>query len=148
MILNLGCGFKKYEDAINCDINFDCNPDIVCDGLQLPFGDASVDSILAFDFLEHIPNEKRIDIIEEIWRVLKVDGIFESATPDAEYGQGAFQDPTHLSFWCENSWLYYSMDRLRKLYNIKANFEIEKLSRVKTGERVFHICVKAIKRSE
>jgi hypothetical protein len=37
-------------------------------------------------------------------------------------GRGAFQDPTHVSFWNINSFYYYQKDDHRKLYGIKAKF--------------------------
>jgi len=89
---------------------------------------------------------KTIGVIEEIFRVLKPGGKFESFTPDAEYGQGAFQDPTHISFWTENSWLYFSDEGYRDLYGIKANFKI-RMQRINTdqAQRVSHMHVIAEK---
>jgi predicted SAM-dependent methyltransferase len=131
--LNLGSGYNPQQGYINIDNNSETNPDvlndIVKDGL-CTFDDDTVDEVLAKDFLEHIPaGEKVIFVITEIWRVLKHGGLFLSITPDAEHGQGAFQDPYHISFWCENSWLYYSHPEYRKLYSIKANFSIDNIAR-------------------
>lgn len=140
--LNLGSGLRPLEGYINIDNRKEVNPDIVCDVTEgLPYDDNSVDSIRAHDFLEHIPTEKTIQVINEIWRVLKPGGTFASLTPDAEFGQGAFQDPTHLSFWVENSWLYFSEPNSRALYGIKANFKIKTLERLNTGSRVYHLHV-------
>ena len=154
--LNLGCGFDHKKGYINIDNRVEVSPDLVCDIIPseytnhnydivrrggLPYGDNSVDMVRAYDFLEHIPTGKTIGVIDEIWRVLKPGGKFESLTPDAEYGQGAFQDPTHISFWVENSWLYFSEPNARALYNIKANFEIKTLERIQTGDRVYHLHV-------
>jgi len=127
--LNLGCGLKHSHipGAINIDNREEVEPDLLCNVLDgLPYGDNSVDMIRADDFLEHIPNGKTIQVIEEIWRVLKPGGIFESSTPSTD-GRGAFQDPTHVSFWNRNSWLYYSDPAYRNLYSIKADFEIESI---------------------
>ena len=147
--LNLGCGYRKLEGFTNIDYRKEVNPDLVCDVINgLPFDDNSVDLIRADDFLEHIPIFQTKDVIEEIYRVLKPGGIFESITPDAEYGQGAFQDPTHISFWVENSWLYYSDKASRELYGTKANFEIKSIERIETGRRVFHLHVIARKLCE
>ena len=63
--------------------------------------------------------------MEDIWRVLKPGGMFNAMVPSTD-GRGAFQDPTHVSFWNINSWLYYSDDAYRDLYGIKADFEILK----------------------
>ena len=140
--LNLGCGFAHIDGYINIDNRAEVNPDLICDVIEgLPYSDNSVNSIRAHDFLEHIPIGKTIGVINEIWRVLKPSGKFESLTPDAEYGQGAFQDPTHVSFWVENSWLYFSDLASRELYNTQANFDIKSIKRIETGNRVFHLHV-------
>lgn len=123
MKLNLGCGFRKQKGFCNIDNRPEVEPDLVCDVIQgLPFDDDSVDMVLANDFLEHIPIGKTVGVIFEIWRVLKPGGTFESLTPATD-GRGAWQDPTHVSFWNQNSWLYYIVDEYRELYGIKAKFE-------------------------
>jgi predicted SAM-dependent methyltransferase len=132
------------EGFVNIDIREAVKPDLVCDISQgLPFDNDSVDEVRAWDILEHLPG--CVFIVEEIYRVLKAGSVFESFTPDAEYGQGAFQDPSHISFWCENSWLYYSEKAYRDLYGIKACFKIENIRRIATGNRVFHLHVVARK---
>jgi predicted SAM-dependent methyltransferase len=141
--INLGCGKNKQDGYVNIDIQERVKPDVVCDVLKgLPYEDSSVDEVRAFDFLEHIETIKNISVIEEIWRVLRPGGKFESFTPDAECGQGAFQDPTHVSFWTEGRWLYFSHPAYRDLYGIKANFRIQ-MQRVNTDpiNRIFHLHV-------
>lgn len=139
--LNLGCGYDYKKGYINIDNRAETNPDVVCDVVEgLPYPDSSVDQIRAHDFLEHIPIGKTITVMDEIWRVLKPGGTFYSSTPDAEYGQGAFQDPTHVSFWVENSWLYYTREQFRNLYGIKANFKIKSFERIHDDEaRIVHL---------
>ncbi len=146
--LNLGCGFRHLKGFVNIDNRSEVKPDMPCDILDgLPYADDTMDVVLANDFLEHIPVGKTIGVVTEIWRVLKPGGTFESLTPDAEHGQGFYQDPNHLSPWVENSWLYYSDPAYRALYGIQANFNIETIERLQTGNRVFHLHViaKAIK---
>ena len=144
--INLGSGLRRIEGFINIDNRPEVNPDVVCDITHgLPFDDSSVDYVRAHDVLEHIPLGKTLPAIEEIYRVLKPGGIFESFTPDAERGQGAFQDPHHLSFWVEQSWLYYSDPACRELYGTKANFIIESIKRIESNYRVFHLHVIARK---
>lgn len=110
------------ENYINIDNRAEVEPDVVCDVAEgLPYPDSSVDRVRAVDFLEHIPIGKTVGVLEEIWRVLKPDGIFEHFTPSTD-GRGAFQDPTHVSFWNINSWAYYMDDTYRDLYGIKAKF--------------------------
>ena len=145
--LNLGCGLRKIDGYINIDNLYEVNPDVVWNVLDgFKYADSSVDEVRAFDFLEHIPIGKTVKVVEEIYRVLKPGGKFESFTPDVEHGQGAFQDPTHVSFWCENSWLYYTVEAYRNLYGIKANFDIQSFNRVNTNSRlrVYHLHVMAV----
>jgi predicted SAM-dependent methyltransferase len=120
--INLGCGYNKMPDCINIDNRAEVSPDIVSDGCKLPYDDNSADVIYAMDYLEHIPIGQTIEQINEIWRVLKNGGLFIHKTPSTD-GRGAFQDPTHVSFWNINSWIYYMDDQHRKLYGIKAKFE-------------------------
>ena len=98
MKLDIGCGHSKKEGFFGID----CRPlegvDLVCDcNLPIPLPDNCADEINADDFLEHINNDKRIHIMNEIWRLLKPNGIFNSSTPSTD-GRGAFQDPTHYCY--------------------------------------------------
>lgn len=129
--LNLGCGQELLKGYINIDNRAEVCPNVCCDIIRgLPFADNSIDYVRAHDFLEHIPLGQTVKVIEDVWRVLRHGGKFDSSTPDAEYGGAAFQDPYHLSFWVKNSWRYYSDDSLRSLYGIKAKFKIDNIVRV------------------
>jgi len=148
--LNLGCGYTHVPGYINIDNRAEVNADLVCDVLEgLPYADNSIDVVRAHDFLEHIPIGKTVQVITEIWRVLKPDGIFESLTPSTD-GRGAFQDSTHVSFWNQNSWFYYSVQEYRDLYGIKANFDIIKNEDIVTNYdwKIIHTHVVAQARKE
>ena len=122
MKLNLGAGYRKMDGFINIDNRPEVEPDLVCDVVNgLPFENDSVEYVIANDFLEHIPNGKTVQVIEEIYRVLKPGATFESLTPSTD-GRGAFSDPYHVSFWNKDTWLYYMDEGYRALYGIKANF--------------------------
>ena len=164
--LNLGCGYRKTEGYIDIDNRKEVEPDLICDviphmtniqtsGLPkqvkkggLPYPDNTVDVIRAYDFLEHVPIGSVIPVMEEIYRVLKPNGIFESFTPSTD-GRGAFQDPTHVSFWNRNSWSYYSDPECRKLYGIKANFEYATIKDIVTDQENkiihTHVIARAVK---
>lgn len=142
--LNLGCGKKKLDGYINIDNRKEVEPDLCLDvtkGLyQWPnglFEANSVDEVNADDFLEHIHQDSVIFVIEEIYRVLKPGGVFKSFTPST-CGRGAFQDPTHRSFWNINSWLYFTGGYDQ--YFIKVKFNILELFDVETdpGRKVIH----------
>jgi predicted SAM-dependent methyltransferase len=132
MRIDLGCGRRKKQGYFGIDCQELEGVDLVCDCNQvIPLDCNIADEIQANDFLEHIDNNKRIHIMTEIWRLLKPGGLFFSFTPSTD-GRGAFQDPTHYSFWNENSFWYYVCDAHRALYDIKPKFEILNL---KTTER-------------
>lgn len=139
IILNLGCGYRQLDNCINIDNRQEVKPDLICDISEgLPFKENEIDKIIANDILEHIPIGKTVGLIEEIYRVLKPNGLFESMTPSTD-GRGSFQDPTHVSFWNINSWLYFCDDAHRKLYGIKAKFKGEMRDIITSHEmRIIH----------
>ena len=56
--------------------------DLVCDcNERIPLQDSCAEEINATDFLEHVRNDKRIHIMEEIHRLLKPGGRLVSLTP-------------------------------------------------------------------
>lgn len=139
MKLNLGCGFRKLDGYLNIDIRDDVCADVVYDiSTGLPYPDDSVDEVRAFDLLEHIRPDKVVFVMNEIWRVLRPGGTLEHLTPSTD-GRGAFQDPTHRSFWNANSWLYYTDERYRRLvYGLEARFEVVQQEDKITGDLVIH----------
>jgi SAM-dependent methyltransferase len=74
----------------------------------LPFENNSISFITAFDFIEHLSRTQIkgsslnpfINLMNEIYRVLKPGGIFLSHTPAFPFSS-AFQDPTHTNFISE-----------------------------------------------
>lgn len=122
MIIDLGCGRRKRDGCFGIDCQQLDGVDLVCDcNEKIPLPDDCAELIYAFDFLEHIRNDRRIHIMSEIWRLLTPNGLLISHTPSTD-GRGAFQDPTHYAFWNENSFWYYCDDAHRALYNIKPKF--------------------------
>lgn len=90
-------GYMKIDQEggdINCDLN---------DGIPLP--DNSVGVINASHVLEHLKDP--LKSMREIHRVL-VDGGWAFIDVPSTDGRGAFQDPTHISYWNQNSFLYYT----------------------------------------
>lgn len=98
------------------------------------FPDSSVGCIRAYDFLEHIPHCRdstcthhapfcSVGLMNEIYRVLVPGGWLLSATPSTD-GRGAFQDPTHCSFWNPNSMWYFTRQQQRQFVpGITARFQ-------------------------
>ena len=81
-LLDVGCGNKPYATILNCDehvgIDVALSPhnqsrfDRVFDGLTIPFGDATFDSVLCTEVLEHAREPRKL--ATEIGRVLKPGG--------------------------------------------------------------------------
>jgi O-antigen biosynthesis protein len=91
----------------------------------LPLADSSVGVIRAVDFLEHVAD--KVALINEIYRLLAPGGMLLSQTPSTD-GRGAFQDPTHVSFYNENSFWYYTEANYRNFVpEIKARFQSSRL---------------------
>ena len=60
---------------------------------------------MAYDTLCNVQDPIRA--MKEISRVLVPGGRLLATVPSTD-GRGAFQDPRHVSFWNENSFLYYT----------------------------------------
>lgn len=100
----------------------------------IPFSDSSFDYVTAYDFLEHIPRllyykKKRvqpfIELMNEVWRVLKPGGILKAHTPAYPKSE-AFVDPTHVNFISENTVNYFcggEYTNLSKSYGFEGMFE-------------------------
>ncbi len=132
--LHLGCGQKILPGYMNVDIVAAPGVDLVCDvGLGIPYPDGVFTEVLAIDFIEHIPPTRSIHLMNEIWRVLAPGGILKVHVPAAP-GITAFQDPTHVSFWNEESFTYYEDGHPRRenygvSYGIRARFRRRKFVR-------------------
>lgn len=78
--LNIGSGNSNISDKVyNLDIFAYDNVDIVCDIVNLPFEDNSIDIVLNLVVLEHVPYPQKV--IDEIYRVLKPGGIIYTSFP-------------------------------------------------------------------
>lgn len=70
-----------------------------------PVYDNEVGVLRAQDALEHLPDT--LHTMQEAHRALAHGGWFFSDTPSTD-GRGAWQDPTHVSYWNSNSFWYYT----------------------------------------
>ncbi|MFZ1302076.1 MAG: glycosyltransferase [Candidatus Microsaccharimonas sp.] len=124
LALDMGAAHGKPNGYLGVDMRE--GADIVCTlPDRLPLEDNSVGIIRAYDFLEHVVD--KVGVINELYRVLAPGGILLSRTPSTD-GRGAFQDPTHVAFYNENSFWYYTDENLRKYVpEIEARFQTSRL---------------------
>jgi acetyltransferase-like isoleucine patch superfamily enzyme/SAM-dependent methyltransferase len=140
--LDLGCGPRKAPGYIGVDIYPASGVDIVADLTQrFPFDDNSADEVRAHDTIEHLPD--RIHTMNEIWRICKPDAIVDLFVPSTD-GRGAFQDPTHISFWNLNSFQYFTVENppyldLCRQYGFKGAFSLVELKQYESPEQVIHV---------
>lgn len=140
-LLDLGCG-SNPRNIFNADVVYgiDINSslaNVITADLtisRIPFSDDYFDYVTAFDFLEHIPriiyiegerHNPFVELMSDIWRVLKMGGIFYSFTP-AFPKTPAFSDPTHVNIITEETFPQYFDHRWKKasIYGFVGQFEV------------------------
>jgi len=128
--------------GIDLDSRGDLKPnirraDLVVD--EIPYDSEYFDFVTAHDFIEHIPrviyNPTRrqpfIELMNEVYRVLKTDGLFLSLTP-AHPHAAAFVDPTHVNIITEGTFPLYFGDAMpdspwaSAMYGFKGAFSVLK----------------------
>ena len=136
--LDLGCGPTprnpfKAEQVSGIDIRDNPKLDIRHADLtveRIPFDDATFDYVTAFDFIEHVPRvtylpARRfpfIELMNEIWRVLKPGGLLYAVTPVYPH-VAAFQDPTHVNALTTGTHEYFVRPRrLAAMYGFVGDF--------------------------
>jgi len=118
--INIGSGKDYRPGYLNIDINPTLNPDIVLDlaapmdfpvSVQSPvYGSVTLaenqfDQIVAIDVLEHV--QQLPQLMGNCLKLLREGGQFTILVP-YDLSLGAWQDPTHVRGFNENSWLYYT----------------------------------------
>lgn len=110
LCVDIGGGIDPYPNYVTVDQR--STADYVCDlnnGIPLP--DNSVGVLNASHIIEHLYDKNKT--MAEIHRVLAHGGWAFIEVPSTD-GRGAFQDPTHVSYWNENSFLYYTHEGLAR----------------------------------
>lgn len=82
--LNLGAGDTKLDGFISVD-KYDKAADVQADLVELPYDDDSVDQIVAYQVIEHVPYWQERDLFAEMYRVLKPGRVAIVECPDMEY---------------------------------------------------------------
>ena len=118
LTLDLGSRFTCQPGFLSVDLQ---DADVVTDLNETwPWEDNSVGVIIANDILEHLA--KPLHAMKEAYRVLKDGGLFLIQVPSTD-GRGAFQDPTHVSFWNENSFWYYTRAQQARYIDTPVRFQ-------------------------
>lgn len=134
--LDLGCGetIRNPYQALQC-VGLDIeDADLAVE--PIPYPDEHFDFVTAYDFLEHIPRllyvpHRRypfVELMSEIYRVMKVGGKFLSSTPAFPHAP-AFQDPTHVNIITPLTFAEYFDDEKTwaKMYGFKGAFHINNM---------------------
>lgn len=145
MKLNLGCCDAVLEGYVNVDLAVALpNPmpaNCMVADLSIgcwPWHSSSVDHIKAHDIFEHLPD--KIMVMNEAHRVLKPGGTLDLFIPTTD-GRGAFQDPTHKSWWTPNDLFYFvrhyaEWKRFHQSYGITACFDIPRVNQAVPMEQL------------
>lgn len=154
--VNLGANRRAMPGWENVDLVRFPGIDTVADlEKPWPWGDNTVDVFRAYDLVEHLHDP--VHTMNEAWRCLKPYGLFEILVPSTD-GRGAFQDPTHVSFWNTNSFGYYAValgddgalhsHNYRQIYAphlIKAAFEVLLGESDPSDDGVIYVMARCIK---
>lgn len=123
--IDLGGGLNPFSDEYTT-VDIRDTADIVADlNKKFPLEDNSVGLLHTFHTLEHLKDP--LFSMREIYRVLAHGGWAFIEVPSTD-GRGAWQDPTHVSFWNKNSFWYYTDKRYSDFVDSGVRFQIYKLS--------------------
>jgi len=116
LCVDIGGGLNPYPGYFTVDLRPDA--DMVYDlNNGIPLKDNSVFVLNASHIIEHLHDKTKI--MSEIHRVLAHGGWAFIDVPSTD-GRGAFQDPTHVSYWNENCFLYYTDSYLANFVDNKS----------------------------
>ena len=147
--LDLGCGENiknpfDADDLFGVDISVSICPTVRKADLcfqTIPYEHRSFDFCTAHDFIEHIPRHVAvlssessdpvtrfpfIELMNEVYNVLKPDGYFLSVTPGFPFSI-SFTDPTHINYINEHTFVnYFSTRNIASIYGFKGSFKLVK----------------------
>lgn len=117
--IDIGGGLFPREGYESVDIT---NGAITADlNGRWPFEDGEVGVINASHVIEHLHDKHHT--MSEMHRVLADMGWAFIEVPSTD-GRGAFQDPTHVSYWNQNSFWYYTRkEQAQFIYNNDIKFQ-------------------------
>ena len=139
--LDLGCGLRpknpfNADQLFGVDVGDELPANIRAADLAvepIPFDDNYFNFVSAHDFIGHIPRvlyapRRRyafVELMNEVYRVLKVDGLFLSLTPGYPHSP-AFQDPANVNSINFETFPFYfdDVNRWAAKYGFKGAFKI------------------------
>ena len=121
--IDIGGGLYPRDGYESVDIT---NGDITADlNEKWPFKDGEIGVIHASHVIEHLKDKHHT--MSEMYRVL-ADGAWAFIEVPSTDGRGAWQDPTHVSFWNQNSFWYYTrQQQMDYIYNKDIKFQARDL---------------------
>jgi predicted SAM-dependent methyltransferase len=125
--LNIGSGNRNPQSGyLALDANLAMQPDLCARVPPIPLADESVEAIYCSHMLEHLDSDQASALIAEMWRVMLPGAVARIIVPYV-FGQGAWQDPTHRSFWTPERFRYYTPAYRYLHYGLEDRFELVKL---------------------
>jgi len=142
--LDIGCGWAKHRGTVGIDIK-DFGQEIIWDITKgLPFSDNTFRVVYAHSILEHLYPDDVIFVMKECHRILKKDGVFDIVVPYAG-SEGSFRDPTHKSFWTENTFNYFCGPRQYYDLDPENKFRFKKIEIKRKDHGAVHAKLSPIK---
>jgi SAM-dependent methyltransferase len=139
--LDIGCGDVMRnpfaaDEGFGVDIREHLAGNVISADLtteNIPFANEFFDFVTAYDFIEHVPRissdrNRRfpfVALMNEIHRVLKIDGYFLSVTPAYPF-PSAFRDPTHINIITDETFPVYfdNKHRYAAMYGFSGHFSV------------------------
>jgi len=124
--IDLGGAFNAPKGFISVDIREGAQIQMDLDK-DWRFSDDSVGIVRAAHIFEHLKDP--IHTMNELYRVLAPGGFAFIEVPSTD-GRGAWQDPTHVSYWNQNSFFYYTRQEQARFIQpqSKSRFQESKLT--------------------
>jgi len=84
-LLNIGCGSTFHSDWVNIDM-VSSSPEVRTHDIRknLPYSDTEFDACYSSHVLEHLSQQEAKNLLSEVYRILKPEGIIRIVVPDLE----------------------------------------------------------------
>jgi len=110
---DIGSGDRKLNGYYTVDKDLSVSADYCLDieddiAFSTLFVDG-IDEIRVHHLLEHTKPENKVKIMRLFWDLLKDGGVLDVEVPLFPH-PASIQDPTHISFWCRESFWYFIKD--------------------------------------